>query len=125
MLYPNMVAVADGILVFQNQSVDIEQPDNDADVDTIPGGRQGVAPGPDVTTIALSNAVPKSGADYNWELAKRNRTEIEMKCQQIGSTKVLKGKFLCRSFTQSSTSGAPVLQTVTLSSVGVPAPIFE
>jgi len=125
MLYPNMVLFADAILIFQNQSLEVDQPDNDADVDTVCGGRQGVAPGPDVTMITATNAVPKSGPDYNWELAKRNRTEIEVKCQQIGSTKMLKGKFLCRSFNQTGGTGAPVLQNITLSSVGTQAPIFE
>lgn len=124
-LYPQMVVWADGAVVFYNQSIEVDQPDNDADVDTVLGGRSGVAPGPDVTVINLTNAVSKAGADYNWELAKRNRAEIEIKCQQISSLKVLKGKFLCRSFNQSGGTGAPVIQTLTLSSIGTPAPIFE
>jgi len=124
-LYPNMVLFADGILIFQNQSLEVDEPDNDADVDTVPGGRQGVAPGPDVTMVTCTNAVPKDGADYNWELAKRNRSEIEVKCQQLGSSLVLKGKFLCRSFNQTGGTGAPVLQNISLSSIGTQAPIFE
>ncbi|KKM83084.1 hypothetical protein LCGC14_1313010 [marine sediment metagenome] len=33
-LYPNMVMWASGILVFQNQELEIDEPDNDADADT-------------------------------------------------------------------------------------------
>lgn len=125
MLYPPMIVWADGILIYQNQSLEIDQPDSDTDVDTVPGGRQGIARGPAVTTITATNAVPKDGADYNWELAKRNAAEIEVKCQQVGSPKVLKGKFLCRSFNQTGGTGQPTLQNITLSSVGTVAPIFE
>lgn len=124
-LYPQMVCWADGILVFQNQEIEVDQPDNDADVDTVAGGRQGVAPGPDVTTISITNAIPKAGADYKWELAKRNRTEVEFKVQQIASSLILKGTFLVRSFTQRGGAGQPVLESINLSSIGTPAPIFE
>jgi hypothetical protein len=120
-----MVVFADGILLFQNQTVEVEEPNNDADVDTIPGGRTGVAPGPDVTNVSVTNAVPKAGAEYDWEKRKRERATVELMVQQIGSSKKMKGTFLVRSFSQSSSAGAPVLQNITLSSLGSPAPIFE
>lgn len=125
MIYPPMVIWVEGGLIYQNQSIEVDQPDNDADVDTVVGGRQGVAPGPDVTLVNITNAVPKAGADFDWETAKRNRAPVELKCQQIGSTKKLKGQFLVRSFNQTGGSGAPVLQSLALSSLGTPAPIFE
>ena len=125
MIYPNAVVFADGILIYQEQSLEVDEPDNDADVDTVAGGRQGVAPGPDVTMITITSAMPKDGSDYNWEEAKANRTEIEIKVQQLGSPKILKGKFLCRSYNFTSGTGAPVLENVSLSSVGTKAPRFE
>lgn len=120
-----MFVVADGVLAFQNTSIDVDQPDNDTDVQTIPGGQQGSAPGPDVTMISISNAIPKAGADYNWELAKRNRTEVNILCQQIGNTKKLKGKFRVKSYKKSTAVGQPTTESIEMSSLGSPAPIFE
>jgi len=124
-LYTNYLVWVEGVLMFQNQQCEVDMPDNDGKVDTVPGGRQGPAPGADVTTITLTNARPKAGADYDFALAKRNRAEIGVEVQQQGQTEVLDGTFICVSYKGDSSSGAGVIESVVLESVGSPAPIFE
>ncbi len=118
-LFPAYVVKISGITIFYNTSVSLEWPDNDTDVDTIPGGAQGVAPGADKCTATLENAVPVAGADIDLVKAKKNRTELPCEFRQIGSSKKTAGMFLCRSVTISSGVGQPTMYNATLQSVGV------
>ncbi len=120
-----MVVFCEGILIFHNQQVQVEMPDNDADVSTIPGGMLGVSPGPDQTIVTLTNALPQAGSDFNFQEAKRNRTPVAVKVIQVGSSESMKGKFLVREYSAGGGAGDPVIGTLKLTSVGSPAPIFE
>ncbi len=124
-LYLGMTLWADGILIYQNQTIDVDQPNTNAPVDTIPLGRAGPAPGPDVTMISITNAVPKAGTEYDWAAAKEARTEVEIKVQGIAAPDKLVGKFIVESYKRSAASGAPTTESIEMSSVGSPAPRFK
>jgi hypothetical protein len=112
----------EGILIFHNQELSVEYPDNDADVDTVVGGAVGVSPGPDKTIITGTNALPVPGADFDFVLAKHNRTELQCVAQQIGSPKKVAGTFICREVTDGSGTGQQTTQNFRLQSIGTPAP---
>lgn len=123
-LFTAQIAFADGVLLQDNQECSVTWPDTDTDVDTIPGGAAGVSPGPDKCTIEFTNALRREGADFDFEKAKLQRTELEVKVQQIGSGKSTKGKFLVREISQSSGVGQATIQRLRLQSVNE-VPKFE
>lgn len=123
-LFTAQLLYVEGKLIFDNQEITVEWPDVDSDVDTIPGGAQGVSPGADKCTISASNALRREGADFDFETAKINRTELECKVQQIAGSKSVKGKFLVRELSRGGGVGAPSIQSLRLQSVG-PVPKLE
>ncbi len=126
MKYTNCILWVNGIIQFQNQSFDIDSPDNATDVPTIPGGHQGSALGPPQTIVDITNAVPAAGADFDFNAAKQAGTIINVRIQQIGSKESpLVGKFQVRGNTRSGSAGAPVTEKNKLHSLGVPAPWFN
>jgi hypothetical protein len=123
-LFTAQILYVETILITDNTEISVEWPDNDTDVDTIPGGAAGVSPGPDKCIITVSNALRREGADFDFETAKLNRTELECKAQQIGASKSVKGKFLVREITRGGGVGQPSIQSLRLQSVG-PVPKLE
>lgn len=114
-----------GTLMFQNQDLDIDIPDNATDVPTIAGGMQGVAPGPGQTSISITNAIPRAGFDFDFAEAKENFAELDIKVQQLGNPKTLKGRFLVRGWNGKTSSGNPFIETMRITSVGPLAPRFK
>lgn len=124
-LFPLYVVWIEGILLFHNQGLKISQPDANADVETIPGGVVGVSPGPDKCTIEADNVEPKAGADFDFDKAKAERTELHFKVQQIGSPKSLEGTFIIRSCDRDGQVGGTPKISFMASSLGSPAPRFK
>lgn len=118
------VCFVEGILLYQNQNVNVEWPDSSADVDTIPGGAQGVAPGPQKCRITVQNARPKGGPEVNLMKAWKEGTPLEVKAQQMGTSKKVQGKFIVREYSIGSATGDVPTENATLQSVG-PVPILE
>lgn len=122
-LYTAQIMFVDGILLFNNQDISVEWPDADTDVDTVVGGAVGVSPGPDKCSVTITNAIPVPGADYKFEEAKVNRTELQVEIRQIGSSEKIVGTFMTRSATRSSGVGQASVHNVTLQSINkVPIP---
>lgn len=117
-LFPAQIIKIDGVLLFYNTSINVNWPDNDTDVATIPGGMQGVSPGADVCEITLENAQPVEGADYDFISAKLNRTVVQVECQQIGEVKKIAGEFMVREASRSSGQGQATMYNATLKSIG-------
>lgn len=117
-LFMAQTLTVEGVLIFDNQEITVEWPDHFTDVDTIPGGAAGVSPGARKCTITISNALRREGADFNFEDAYQNATELECVVQQIGASKKVKGKFLVREISRGSGVGQPSIQRLRLQSVG-------
>lgn len=114
-----------GQLEFYSQTLGWDQPDPDENVATIPGGIIGVAVGPDQTIINLKNVIPRSGRKINYQKLRRAREEISVRMVQIGNQETLEGRFLVGNVSGESASGSPTIESLTLKSVGSPAPIWE
>lgn len=95
-LYSNCVVYIDGILLANNTDIESDLVSDDQEVMTIPLGWAGISPSPDKRTASCTNVCPIAGEDYDFEGAKLNRTNVELKIQQIGSGKscVTKGYIL-------------------------------
>lgn len=126
-LFPAMLIKANGGLEYYNQNIDIDWPDSSSDVDTVPGGAEGVAPGPDKCVITITNAVTHEAAGYDWNAAKIARTKVPVLTKQIGNTsKKLQGDFIVRSFKRAfGGPGQPTIDSITMQSVGSPVPSFQ
>lgn len=124
-LFPLYVCWIEGILLFHNQGLKVSQPDKNAEVETIVGGVVGLSPGPDVTTIEGDNVEPRAGADFDFDKARAERTEVHVKVQQIGSNKSLEGTFIIRSCDRDGSVGGTPKISFTASSLGSPSPRFK
>jgi hypothetical protein len=121
-LYSNCVLYCDGILLANNTTIDTELVSDDQEVMTIPLGWAGLSPSPDKRTVSATNVSPIAGEDYDFEGAKINRTNVELKIQQVGSGK----SCVTKGYITSVKRSAGVGQTANISFdfVGTPA-LFE
>jgi len=124
-IFSAQVLLVDGILIFNNQEITVDWPDSDTDVDTIPGGAAGISPGPEKCTITANSAIPNTGEDFDFIKAKKNKTELACTVKQLGSSKKVKGTFLCREASIASGVGQHTAYNVRLQSIGTPVPILE
>ena len=92
MLYSNCVIYLDGILIANETTIGWELRSNDQDVETVALGWAGISPSPDMLVINCSSVIPIAGSDFDFAAAKKNRTEVEIKLQQVGSGKSLVSK---------------------------------
>ena len=124
--YTNMNMKAAGALVFQNQDFDIDWPESDQPVTTIPGGNVGTKRGVMTCIITITNAVPYKKDAIDWLKARRDGTEVPIQAWQTGSTKRVADDFIVTSYklTQSGPNEEP-RESVTLRNARSPAPIFE
>jgi hypothetical protein len=117
-LYSNMAIWLDGLLLFNNTTIDTELTSDDQEVMTIPGGFVGMTPSPSVRRITAANVSPIAGEDYDFEAAKENRLEVEVKMQQIGADK----QCMTKGYITSVSRSVGVGQTATISFVFVGTP---
>jgi len=117
-LYSQMYMTVDGILLFENQDLEVDFPDTDTDVDTVLGGAAGVSPGPDKCMITVNDAVKSAGCTINLGKAKRQRTELQVVVGRIGNANQLKGTFLVRSVNFKSGTAQATVQNATFTSIG-------
>lgn len=122
--YP-CVVYADGILLFENQSVNVEHPESGERVPTIPGGFQGRSSGPKGTNVALRNAVPRAGVDYDFAKRWKEDADLKLRIIHVSSGRELNGDFNVVTCSVGGEVGAPVLEEASLESIGPDAPIFE
>lgn len=124
-LFTPYLVFAFGGLVAQNQEVGIDMPKTGEDVETITGGREGPAIGPDATIITITNAIPKGGAKVDWAEFKEKRAEVKIRVIQIGSKKKLQGRFIVDSYNTNGATGQACRESITMTSIGIPAPRFK
>jgi hypothetical protein len=117
-LFGNCVIYVSGILLAHNTTIDTELVSDDQEVMTVPLGFAGLSPSPDVRRITCANVIPSAGFDYDVEGAKLNRTEVEIKLQQVGSGKSCITKGFITGVPQSF--GVGQTSTINFTFVGTP-----
>jgi hypothetical protein len=111
-----------GILLFENQELEVNWPDVDTDVETVLGGSVGVSPGPDKMMLTASNAVKAAGTDINLSEAKKNRTELPVEIGRIGNPSTINATMLVRSVRFSSGTGQQTVENLEMSALApIPA----
>ena len=118
-LYGQYVLFVDGILLANCTAIESELTSDDQEVMTVVLGWAGLSPSPDVRRFTISNVSPVAGEDYEFEQAKLNRTNLELKFQQVGSGKSLISKGYIMRVQRSGGVGQTV--TVGFDFVGTPS----
>lgn len=124
--YTGIVFKTNGKLEFYNQSIDIDHPESDEDVETIPGGDVGVSNGIFRTIITITNVKSFRTETFDYVAARANGTIIDIDARQIGSTKKLKGQFRVRSAkVTNSGPGQTTIEELVLKNAFSPAPYMK
>jgi hypothetical protein len=80
-IYDQIYLYINGSLMAEAISVQTGLESDDQRILTLAKGFSGITPSPDVRTVKVENAVPSTGFEFDFEKAKKERRQIEIRMQ--------------------------------------------